>query len=114
MLVFQHVADVLVPQTPLSLHRGNAAAQIVAEHRAGFTAVPHFSSQVASICEQDAVTALHPSCASTLPTPKKPNASANDAILFIDFVPEATALESGSSACLIIGILQKTISDHAR
>lgn len=59
--VFQHVAEVLVFQMPLSLHRGIAAAQIVVAQRLGLTAEAHFSSQVACICEQDVVAGLQPS-----------------------------------------------------
>ncbi|AWN45587.1 hypothetical protein DK419_03995 [Methylobacterium terrae] len=85
MLVFQHVAEVLGFQTPLSLHRGIAAAQIVVAHRPGLAAVPHFSSQFACICEQDAVTDLQPSCASTPWLPSSPRTSTESRIFFMNF-----------------------------
>ncbi|TNC08936.1 hypothetical protein FF100_28190 [Methylobacterium terricola] len=83
LLVFQHVAEVLVPQMPLSLQRGIAVAQMVTAHRSGLAAERHFSSQVACICEQDAVTDLQPSCASTPWLPSSPSTSAEIRILFI-------------------------------
>lgn len=91
LLVFQHVAEVLGFQMPLSLHRGIAAAQMVTAHRPGLAAVLHFSSQFACICEQDVVIDLQPSCANAPCPPTSPRTSTESRIVFIAS-PRGTSL----------------------